>query len=147
MAAHGCEVCGAEFDVTEEACPRCGEPVEDAGTDTTPRFEGLEARVTGRLRAIPPDDSDVTYRVAIVLALGYGVVVTAGLALGSGPLVSLGVVLLVGSLTAMYLDLLNLGMRLYGIRPILWVVGAVLMYFLVFPLYMYRRQRMVGSSV
>lgn len=73
--------------------------------------------------------------------MGSAVIVSTSVLLRSIPLFAVGVVLLIESLIAMYLDLLNLETRMYDVRPVLWVVGAALMYFLVLSLYMYRRQR------
>lgn len=144
MATRRCEVCGAEFESTVESCPRCGEPFEDRESVSASRGPRLETRFTDRLRAIVPEGSDAAYRAAVVLAVGYAVLVTISVLLRSTTLFAAGVVLLVGSLLAMYLDLLNLETRLYDVRPVLWIFGAALMYFLVFPLYVYRRQRIVA---
>lgn len=141
MATRRCEVCGAEFESTAELCPRCGEPSEDRADDSASRGAGLETRLTDRLRALVPEGSDAAYRAAVGLGVGYAVIVSTSVLLRSIPLFAVGVVLLIGSLIAMYLDLLNLETRMYDVRPVLWVVGAALMYFLVLPLYMYRRQR------
>lgn len=144
MAIHRCEVCGAEFESTAESCPRCGEPSEDPESDPAARGAGLETRLTGRLRALVPEDSNAAYRAAVGLAVGYAVIVSTSVLLRSTTLFAVGVVLLIGSLIAMYLDLLNLETRMYDVRPVLWVVGAALMYFLVLPLYVYKRQRIAN---
>ena len=88
-----------------------------------------------------PEGSDAAYRASVGLGVGYAVIVSTSVLLRSTPLFAVGVVLLIGSLIAMYLDLLNLETRMYDVRPVLWVVGGALMYFLVLPLYVYRRQR------
>lgn len=144
MVTHRCDVCGLEFEATMDSCPRCGEPPGDENSDSTANITGIEERFTSRLRAVVPDDSDVAYKAAEALALGYAILVTVSLVLRSLPLFAVGVLLMFGSLFAMYLDLLNLETRLYNVRPILWIVGALLMYFLVVPLYLYKRPRTVG---
>lgn len=139
-----CDICGKEFESTMDACPRCGKPIADQEDGSTSEVAELETRVTNRLRAIVPEDSDVAYQMAIAFALGYAITVIIGVVLTNISLFTVGVLLLFGSLVSMYLDLLNLETRLYDVRPILWMVGAILMYFLVFPLYVYKRQRVVG---
>ena len=144
MVTHRCDACGLEFEATMDSCPRCGEPPGDGNTASTAKIVGIEERFTSRLRAVVPDGSDVAYKTAEALALGYAVLVTVSLVLRSLPLFAVGVLLMFASLFAMYLDLLNLETRLYNVRPILWIVGALLMYFLVVPLYLYQRPRTVG---
>lgn len=67
-----------------------------------------------------------------------------GLILGLGTLNEtffyLGAVFLLVSLVTMYVDLRDLDGRLWDTRPILWVIGAALLYIVVAPLYIYKRQ-------
>lgn len=95
----------------------------------------------GRLQAQLPSDSTVLYRTTLGFVVGYAALVTAGLFLGNTSMFAVGLLFLVGSLVTMYLDLLSLEVRLYDTRPALWLVGAVLMYFLVVPLYVYKRNQ------
>lgn len=117
--------------------------MEREADDEEERADGVMPSLgaVGRLQARLPSDSTVLYRTTIGFAAGYAVLVTASLLVGNTSLFSLGILFLVGSLISMYLDLLSLEVRLYDTRPILWLVGAVLMYFLVVPLYVYKRHQ------
>lgn len=140
---HVCDACGNEFDPPADLCPRCGgAPSADGSEDRHPGRDSA-----GRVRSLLPTDTDRFYHAAIVLTTGYAASAILGLLTANTSLFVFSLVLAVGSIVSMYLDLFGLETRLYDTRPILWVVGAALMYFLVVPIYIYKRDRHERSPV
>lgn len=58
-------------------------------------------------------------------------------------LLGLAVLCLLASIITMYVDLRDLDKQLWDTSPILWAIGAALLYIVVTPLYIYKR-RQVG---
>lgn len=81
------------------------------------------------------------FKATAGLVAGYFVFVIGGVAAGSDAVVGLGVICVLVSLVTMYVDLRDLDERLWGTRPILWIVGALLLYIVVAPLYLYKRRQ------
>ena len=81
------------------------------------------------------------FRVTSGLFAGYFVFVILGAIISNNALIGLGVFSLLISLVTMYVDLRNLEKRLWGIRPILWIIGALLLYIIVAPVYIYKRRQ------
>ena len=138
-----CDACGNEFDPPADVCPLCGGPPSaDASGE-----RDLGLNLAGRVRTRLPTDTDRFYHAAIVLTTGYAVSALFAVTTTNTALFVFSLALAIGSIVSMYLDLFGLETRFYDTRPALWVVGAVLMYFLVVPLYLYKRGRHVRSPV
>lgn len=138
-----CKSCGTEIDSETKSCPLCGAP-QPGNEDSSSDMEGQEGpyfTVRKAFWSLYPDRSNVFYRATLGLAVGYTGFVLLSLSTNNVAFFTFGIVLATLSILSLYLDLLGLEVHLYDTRPVLWVIGAVLMYFLVVPLYVYKRQR------
>lgn len=140
---HICDACGNEFDPPADVCPRCGGASSAGGSADWHPDRGS----AGHVRTYLPTDTDRFYHAAIVLTIGYAASTILGLLTANTSLFVFSLVLAIRSTVSMYLDLFGLETRLYDTRPILCVVGAILMYFLVVPIYIYKRDRHERSPV
>lgn len=140
---HTCGACGTEFDSSADVCTLCGgPPLTDESEDRS-----HSSVLSDRIRSHLPTDTDRFYHAAIFLTVGYAVSAVLGMLTTDTNLFLFSLVLAIGSVISMYFDLFGLDTRLYDTRPSLWVVGALLMYFLVVPLYIYKRDRYERSPV
>lgn len=132
-----CDACGNEFDSSADVCTLCGAPPSTDDAEEQNRASDL----ADRIRSYLPTDTDRLYHATIVLTAGYAVSAILGMLTTNTDLFLFSLVLAIGSVISMYFDLFGLDTRLYDTRPALWVVGALLMYFLVVPIYIYKRAR------
>jgi len=87
------------------------------------------------------ESTNTMFRVTAGLVAGYFIFVILGAAISSNALIGLGVICVLISLITMYVDLRDLQEPLWNTRPILWVIGALLLYIVVAPLYVYKRRQ------
>jgi hypothetical protein len=136
MSVNYCSNCGAEIAASAGFCPECGIEVSESSANqqaSVDQDESIESAGGG--------DSDTMFHVTSGLVAGYFVFVIFGFGVSSNALIGLGVVCLFVSLITMYVDLRDLDGRLWDTRPILWVIGSALLYIVVAPLYIYKRQQ------
>lgn len=81
------------------------------------------------------------FKVTTGLIAGYFVFVLLGVGISSNALVGLGVICVLVSLITMYVDLRDLDSQLWDTRPIVWVIGSILLYIVIAPLYIYKRRQ------
>lgn len=150
MSTHTCTSCGTTFDRSRDDCPLCGEVVPeevaneatDVGQPTATGEAGAAAMHRRETETVAESEgSDFLYRLTIGLAVGYAILGMGSLLTRNQSLFFGAAVLLFASVATMYLDLRALDERLYGTRPILWAVGALLLYFVVLPIYVYKRHQ------
>lgn len=139
MSANYCSSCGTELEQGVKFCPECGEEVSagesnTAETTTTPTTESE----TPTQSEAP---SNTMFRVTSGLIVGYFVFVLLGAAISSNALIGLGALCVLIALITMYVDLRDLEERLWETRPILWVIGALLLFVVIGPLYIYKRRQ------
>lgn len=139
MSASYCASCGAELDDGARFCPECG--AETSGGEAA---SGADVSSAPTESPSDPGDSSVSdtmFKVTAGLVLGYFAFVILGVAISSNAVIGLGVICVLVSLVTMYVDLRDLDERLWDTRPILWVIGALLLYIVVAPLYVYKRRQ------
>lgn len=143
MAANYCQECGSELESGAAFCTNCGTAVDDAtgagGGQAGPTMESDQTEVAGT----GGSESESMFRMTAALVGGYFLFVIVGVGASIPALAGLGVLCLLASLVTMYLDLRELDEQLWGTRPILWVIGAALLYVVVGPLYVYKRRQVV----
>lgn len=138
MSANYCSSCGSELEQGTKFCPECGEDVSGEGSNTAESGSATHAEGPA---ATGETTSNTMFRVTSGLIAGYFIFVVLGAAVGSNALIGLGAVCVLISLITMYVDLRDLEERLWGTRPILWVVGALLLFIVIGPLYIYKRRQ------
>lgn len=139
MSESYCASCGAELDAGTKFCPECG--AEANGGGATPGTEESAAAAESQTGSGGAAASDTMFKVTAGLFVGYIAFVVLGVAASSNALVGLGAICVLVSLVTMYVDLRDLDGRLWDTRPILWVIGALLLYIVVAPLYIYKRRQ------
>jgi hypothetical protein len=120
--------------------------VSPKSDETAPESESdelkMESQTVGESEDVKESSSSNTmFRVTSGLFAGYFVFVILGAIISNNALIGLGVFSLLISLVTMYVDLRNLEKRLWGTRPILWIIGALLLYIIVAPVYIYKRRQ------
>lgn len=136
MAENYCPSCGSELADDAGFCSECG--TEIGGSNGSPGPTGSESE---RADTVDGEPSDTMFRVTSGLVVGYFVLVLLGAGISSNAVIGLGALCLLVSLVTMYVDLRDLDEPLWGTRPILWAVGAALLYIVVAPLYVYKRRQ------
>lgn len=167
--ANYCPSCGASLDDDAAFCTECGaeigsgeamgasastsdgpaaSPGAESGSTASAAGGASPGTSTGSSAAAGASGasaeagrSDTMFKATAGLVAGYFVFVIGGFAAGSDAVVGLGVICVLVSLVTMYVDLRDLEERLWGTRPILWIVGALLLYIVVAPLYLYKRRQ------
>lgn len=139
MSMSYCSSCGQELAAGTKYCPECGQETTDGNTTAGTNDPSATAEPT----AVADDGtaSDTMFKATAGLFIGYLAFVVIGVAASSDALVGLGVICVLVSLVTMYVDLRDLDGRLWDTRPILWVIGALLLYIVVAPLYIYKRRQ------
>jgi hypothetical protein len=136
MSTNYCSNCGAKLAVSAGFCSECGTKIGESSANqqaSVGQDESIETAGGG--------ESDTMFKMTSGLVTGYFVFVVFGFGVSSNALIGLGVVCLFVSLITMYVDLRDLDGRLWDTRPILWVIGSALLYIVVAPLYIYKRQQ------
>lgn len=164
QAPNYCPECGEELsewgDEALRYCPSCGQALQDAEPDE--EGEPREKAATEWPRAPTEDKANTSgtatgtgaagvqtkwYRRTLWLFLGAlstfgaGVVVSPVSGSGAGLLFLLSFLLGIASIGTMYKDLASLEIELWDTRPALWVVGAVLLWIVIMPVYLYKRRQ------
>lgn len=135
MTSNYCSNCGAELAASAGFCPECGTEVGKSGTN-----QQASVSQTEQVESVGGGDSNTMFKATSGLIAGYFVFFILGFGISSNALIGLGAVCLLVSLVTMYVDLRDLDGRLWGTRPILWVIGSALLYIVVAPLYVYKRR-------
>jgi len=146
MSTKFCSECGTELDQGAQFCRSCGTRVSPDANETVAESESAEVEMKSQTTGESGDlkessSSNTMFRVTSGLFAGYFVFVILGAIISNNALIGLGVFSLLISLVTMYVDLRNLEKRLWGIRPILWIIGALLLYIIVAPVYIYKRRQ------
>lgn len=136
MSSSYCQNCGAGLTADASFCSDCGTEVGESGTN-----QQASVSQTEQVENVGGGESDTMFKVTSGLISGYFVFLILGFAISSNALIGLGVVALFASLITMYVDLRDLEGRLWGTRPILWVIGSALLYIVIAPLYIYKRRQ------
>lgn len=136
MPANYCSDCGSELSANAEFCPECGSEVGNPSTGQQPSASHSET-----VERTDSQASNTMFKATSGLIAGYFVFFIFGFSVSSNALIGLGAISLLASLVTMYVDLRDLDSRLWNTRPILWVVGAALLYIVVAPLYVYKRRQ------
>lgn len=137
VTANYCQNCGAGLGEVDEFCAECGTKVGVSGSSSDVADEGSEAA-----EQRVDDSSDTMFKATAGLVAGYFLFAILGIGISSNGLVGLAALCLIVSLVTMYVDMRDLKTRLWGTRPILWVIGAALLYIVVAPLYLYKRSQL-----
>lgn len=145
MSPGYCSECGNKLDVGAKFCRGCGTELspgdETTAPDPTPDPESGTTDTTAARPASATETSSTMYRLTSGLVAGYFVFFVLGIIVSSDAAVGLAVLCVPISWVTMYVDLRGLDERLWSTRPIVWVVGAVLLYIVVAPLYVYKRRQ------
>lgn len=134
MSGGYCGNCGAELADVASFCSECGKKVGDnsSGRETSRKPETAD---------LDMEQSQTMYQATTGLVAGYFLFVILGVVVSTNALIGIGVVCLFVSIVTMYVDLRDLEGHLWDTRPILWIIGAVLLYIVVAPLYIYKRRQ------
>lgn len=160
-----CPECGKELsefgDEVPRYCPNCGRGLHDteSGEEVEPQETPAPQWPTSPTddepeTAAEPADSEVGpaplsdwYRYAAVLFAAALILFLVGVATidmvstASGGLLIFSGVSGVAAIVAMYMDLRELDRHLWDTRPVVWVIGAVLLWIVVLPVYLYKRRQ------
>lgn len=136
MSANYCPDCGAELAQNARFCSECGSGIGESDTSQQVPVSQPESSTTQE-----EEPSNTMFKATSGLVAGYFLFVILGFWSSSTALIGLGVLCMPVSLVTMYVDLRDLEENLWDTRPILWVVGAVLLYIVVAPLYIYKRRQ------
>lgn len=168
MSPH-CTKCGLELAGTERYCPSCGAETDERVRAVADRVTGAPGREARSTATATPGDSQsatesggrqatgdrgaylATVAGAIVwlLALVFLVTWQPETATGqpsqhAGYLVVVAFLAWLASLVTMYADLRSVDGDVWDTRPIVWIAGALLLYVVVIPLYVYKRHTLVS---
>lgn len=125
MSEDYCWNCGNELVHVAKFCTACGETVrpDDSAEPTD----------------LATEQTNTMFKVTVVLMAAYYLLFFSALILGNTTLGVLGGFCAVAFLITMYVDLRDLNGRLWGTRPIVWVLGVILAAIAIMPLYVYKR--------
>lgn len=126
-----CSNCGTEISGSARFCTECG-------TEVTKESASAE-RTQGESLPVETARSDTMFRVTAGLFVAYWAGAFLWGASGSDALLGLVVLSVPAAAIAMYVDLRDLDEPLWGTRPVVWAIGAVLLYIVVVPVYLYKR--------
>jgi ribosomal protein L40E len=146
MSTNFCSECGTELNQDAQFCRSCGTKVPLRSNETAAEGESDELKMESQTVGEGEDakesgSSNTMFQITSGLFAGYFLFVILGAIISNNALIGLGVLSLLISLVTMYVDLRNLEKRLWGTRPILWIIGAFLLYIIVAPLYIYKRKQ------
>lgn len=136
MSPNYCSNCGAELTSDARFCSECGTEVGKSKMNqqvSVSQSEPVETTQDGETTSM--------FKVTTGLIAGYFVFVLLGVGISSNALVGLGVICVLVSLITMYVDLRDLDSQLWDTRPIVWVIGSILLYIVIAPLYIYKRRQ------
>lgn len=160
-----CPECGEELsefgDKAPRYCPSCGRALRDAESDeegepqetpatqwpTSPADDEPETAADSEEPEVSSEPLSDWYRYTAVLFAAALILFLVGVATidvvstASGGFLIFSAVSGVAAIVAMYMDLRELDRHLWETRPVIWVIGAVFLWVVVLPVYLYKRKQ------
>lgn len=155
MTQNFCSNCGSGLSEGMYFCPECGmnleEGVRSEDDYESPSAEETSSEVAAASRTVSRQPRRSQKRSTMYLLTSSLIVLTlaffgTGLYIENRMLLNASSLTFVLSFITMYLDLQSLDGKLWGSRPIAWIIAAVLLYIFAAPWYIYQRWQWVGGT-